>query len=211
MAARGQDDERPVRNAAGTGKRPRFRREMIFSAAAELFHKLGYRGTRLEDIGAAVGMSGPAVYRHFASKEALLTELLERHVERAQRDFKAAMEVASAPRGVLERLVRASVEHAVEESDLVATAAREIAHLSKEARRRIGRRQRAILDGWVATIRGVRPELDDNDARITAVGVAAMVAAATRVRSLASRERVVDHITSMAMAALLADAVRDQR
>ena len=51
---------------------------MIFSAAAELFRKQGYRGTRIEDIGAAVGTTGPAVYRHFPSKEALLSRAPDR-------------------------------------------------------------------------------------------------------------------------------------
>ena len=30
----------------------------------------------IEDLGAAVGVSGPAVYRHFASKQAVLAALL---------------------------------------------------------------------------------------------------------------------------------------
>lgn len=195
---------RSARNAAGSGKRPRFRREMIFSAAAELFHKQGYRGTRIEDIGAAVGMSGPAVYRHFASKEALLTELLERYVGRAQRDLEVVLGAGSSPREVLDQLVRASVQHAVEESDLVATAMHEIAHLPKDARRRIMRRQGAILGTWVETIRAVRPELGGDDARITAAGVAAMVAAAARVRGDAPDTARIDRISRMAIAALRA-------
>lgn len=204
MAARAGNASRST-GEGGPAKRPRFRREMIFTAAAELFHKNGYRGTRIEDIGAAVGMSGPAVYRHFPSKEALLAELLERAVERAQRDLQLAVEAdGSPPREVLARMVRASVAHAVEESDLVATAARELAHLPPDERRRIARRQRRIVDTWVATIRSVRPELAEDDARITAVGVAAMVAAAARVRRSAPDATRVDRITRMAMAALLA-------
>lgn len=204
MAARAGSASRSAGGAGSPAKRPRFRREMIFTAAAELFHKNGYRGTRIEDIGAAVGMSGPAVYRHFPSKEALLAELLERAVERAQRDLQLAIEADSPPREVLERMVRASVAHAVEESDLVATAARELAQLPPDERRRIARRQRRIVDTWVATIRSVRPELAEDDARITAVGVAAMVAAAARVRRSAPDAMRVDRITRMAMAALLA-------
>jgi AcrR family transcriptional regulator len=185
-------------------KRPRFRREMIFAAAAELFGKQGYRGTRIEDIGAAVGMTGPAVYRHFPSKEALLAELLERFVERAQRDLQTARAAGSSPRETLERIVRASVAHAVEESDLVALAEREIAQLAPDARRRIGRRQRAILEAWVEVLCTLRPELGEDEALVIAVGVATMVAAAARVRRLAPDERRVERIARMAMAALLA-------
>lgn len=178
---------------------------MIFSAAAELFRKQGYRGTRIEDIGAAVGMTGPAVYRHFPSKEALLTELLERFVERAQRDLQIALAGdASSPRATMERIVRASVTHAVEESDLVVMAGREIGHLPPDAQRRLGRRQRAIVDSWVDVIRTLRPDLGPEDARVVAVGVAAMVTAATRVGRQTAAEPRIERITKMAMAALLA-------
>lgn len=196
----------PARSAGqNRGKRPRFRREMIFSAAAELFRKQGYRGTRIEDIGAAVGMTGPAVYRHFSSKEALLTELLERFVERAQRDLQSALAGdASSPRETMERIVRASVTHAVEESDLVVMAGREIGHLPPDAQRRLGRRQRAIVDSWVDVIRTLRPDLGPEDARVVAVGVAAMVTAATRVGRQTAVEPRIERITKMAMAALLA-------
>jgi AcrR family transcriptional regulator len=186
-------------------KRPRFRREMIFSAAAELFRKQGYHGTRIEDIGAAVGMSGPAVYRHFPSKEALLTELLERFVERAQRDLEAALASrVTSPRETMERIVRSSVAHAVEESDLVVMAGREIGQLPPDAQRRLGRRQRRIVDTWVDVIRTLRPDLGAEDARVVAVGVAAMVAAATRVGRQTAVQPRIERITKMAMAALLA-------
>jgi AcrR family transcriptional regulator len=185
-------------------KRPPFRREMIFSAAAELFRKQGYRGTRIEDIGAAVGMTGPAVYRHFESKEALLAQLLERFVERAQKDLKSALDPSATAHENMERIVRASVTHAVEESDLVVMANREIAHLAPDARRRIGRRQRAIVDAWVEVLRALRPELSADEARVIAVGVAAMVATSSRVSPAASREQHVEWIARMAMAALLA-------
>jgi AcrR family transcriptional regulator len=177
---------------------------MIVTAAAELFHRNGYQGTRIEDIGAAVGMSGPAVYRHFASKEALLTELLERAVERSQRDLDVALTADAPPREALERIVRGAVAHAVEESDLVAIAARELIHLPSDDRRRIARRQHRILDTWVSTLCAVRPELGEDDARITAVGVASMVVSAALVRRKASGALRVERITRMALAALLA-------
>ena len=46
------------------------RREEILDAAARLFAERGYHGVSIDDIGAAVGMSGPGFYRHFAGKEA---------------------------------------------------------------------------------------------------------------------------------------------
>src|ERR1700733_6878946 len=52
------------------------RREQLVRAASRLFAERGFRSVSLEDLAAHAGVSGPAVYRHFASKEALLADLL---------------------------------------------------------------------------------------------------------------------------------------
>src|SRR5213595_3795363 len=52
------------------------RRSQLIAAAERLVAERGYLAVRLEDIGAAAGVSGPAIYRHFPNKEALLVELL---------------------------------------------------------------------------------------------------------------------------------------
>ncbi|PRC55674.1 TetR family transcriptional regulator, partial [Mycobacterium sp. ITM-2017-0098] len=52
------------------------RRGQLVAAAERLIAEHGYLAVRLEDIGAAAGVSGPAIYRHFPNKEALLVELL---------------------------------------------------------------------------------------------------------------------------------------
>jgi AcrR family transcriptional regulator len=48
----------------------------MLDAAAKLFSTRGYVDTGIDDIGEAVGVTGPAVYRHFKSKEALLVAVL---------------------------------------------------------------------------------------------------------------------------------------
>ena len=55
------------------------RRSQLIAAAERLVAERGYLAVRLEDIGAAAGVSGPAIYRHFPNKEALLVELLVGH------------------------------------------------------------------------------------------------------------------------------------
>ena len=52
------------------------RRDKLIAAAERLVAERGFLAVRLEDIGAAAGVSGPAIYRHFPNKEALLVELL---------------------------------------------------------------------------------------------------------------------------------------
>ena len=52
------------------------RRSQLLAAAEQLIAERGFLAVRLEDIGSAAGVSGPAIYRHFPNKEALLVELL---------------------------------------------------------------------------------------------------------------------------------------
>jgi AcrR family transcriptional regulator len=189
--------------ARSVRKRPPYRREMIVSAAAELFRAQGYAGTRIEDIGAAVGMTGPALYRHFPSKKALLAELLERAQERALRDVQAALDARLPARATLERIVRSAVAHAVEENDLIVMADREEQDLPAAARRRIARDRRAIVEGWLRALRDVRPELDPERALAMVAGAAALITSSARRRELdpaVGRELYA----RMAMAALLA-------
>src|SRR5688572_18009938 len=61
--------------------RPKDRKATIVAAAAELFATNGFAAVGIDDIGAAVGVSGPAIYRHFAGKDAVLAAVLLDAVE----------------------------------------------------------------------------------------------------------------------------------
>ena len=52
------------------------RRDQILATAAELFAARGFHGVSVADLGAACGISGPALYKHFPSKDAMLAEML---------------------------------------------------------------------------------------------------------------------------------------
>jgi AcrR family transcriptional regulator len=53
-------------------------KERILRAAAALFAARGFHGTSTRDIAAAVGIRQPSLFHHFASKHAILAQLLER-------------------------------------------------------------------------------------------------------------------------------------
>jgi AcrR family transcriptional regulator len=67
-------DGAPVQYASGIA-----RREEILDAASSLFTEVGFYGVSLRDIASRVGMSHPGLLRHFASKDAILFAVLDRH------------------------------------------------------------------------------------------------------------------------------------
>src|SRR5215210_2060319 len=66
----------PTAPSTRRGRAKSDRRSQLLAAAERLIAEHGFLAVRLEDIGAAAGVSGPAIYRHFPNKEALLVELL---------------------------------------------------------------------------------------------------------------------------------------
>ncbi|SPF03352.1 TetR/AcrR family transcriptional regulator [Streptomyces sp. MA5143a] len=81
------------------------RREQILKEAARLFAERGFHGVGVDEIGAAVGISGPGLYRHFAGKDAMLAELLVgisgRLLTGAKRRIAEADGSAGAARGAV--------------------------------------------------------------------------------------------------------------
>lgn len=53
------------------------RRGEILDAAIGVFHRRGYDGGTMREIADAVGVSEPALYRHFAGKEDLFEQLIK--------------------------------------------------------------------------------------------------------------------------------------
>ena len=58
----------PIESVATVRRRPKDRKAQIARASAESFSSLGYHAVSMEAIAAKVGISAPALYRHYASK-----------------------------------------------------------------------------------------------------------------------------------------------
>ena len=65
-------------------------RERLLRAAADVFARQGYDGTRVADIAATAGVSNGALYAHFGSKAELLVAALHTHGRRPLADLLAA-------------------------------------------------------------------------------------------------------------------------
>ncbi|EKF22960.1 bacterial regulatory s, tetR family protein [Mycolicibacterium hassiacum DSM 44199] len=144
------------------------RRGKLIAAAERLVAERGYLAVRLEDIGAAAGVSGPAIYRHFPNKEALLVELL---VGISTRLLDGATDVVARvvdPRAALDALIDFHLDFALEESDLIRIQDRDLSNLPDSARRLVRRKQRQYVEIWVDVLQRVRPELGEEEARVMA-------------------------------------------
>lgn len=71
-------------------------RERIAEAALTLFSEKGYLGTSMSDIAGALGMTKGALYKHYRSKEEILSHILAR-MEEADAAQATAYEMPLAP------------------------------------------------------------------------------------------------------------------
>ena len=147
------------------------RRLQLLSAAERLFAERGFLAVRLEDIGAAAGVSGPAIYRHFPNKESLLVELL---VGISTRLLAGAREVRSRgtdAAAALDGLIDFHLDFALDEPDLIRIQDRDLAYLPAAAERQVRRAQRLYVEVWVGVLRELEPGLAETDARLMAHAV----------------------------------------
>lgn len=195
-----------TRTARERGKAER--RQQILDAAAELIAERGLAGVRLEDLGKAAGISGPAVYRHFANKEAVLEELLVGISHHLLDNGSRVVEQAGTPQRALEALVDFHIDFSLTKPALIRVQGRDLASLDDAARRVVRQLQRRYVEVWVGVLRDLDPELTEDDARIKAhAGFGALNStphSSRRATSLGHgrRERTRAVLRAMAIAAL---------
>lgn len=179
------------------------RRQQLLDAAAQLIAERGFRGVRLDDLGAAAGISGPAVYRHFPSKEALLVELLGGISERLYADATDIVANASADTA-LEQLVDRQLDFALENATLIRIQDRELENLPPDARRRIRRAQRQYVETWVEVLRTLDPQRSEAQARVAAHAAFGLINSTPHSSNPTSPAQTRNTLRTMALAALRA-------
>ena len=141
------------------------RRQQILDTAAELFAERGFHGVSVHDIGAACGISGPALYKHFSGKDELLSASLTDISETLLKEGSARAAAAESPSEALDALIEWHVEFALGHPALIVVQDREWTNLAPAARRDVRALQLSYIDVWVDTVQTLRPELDHGTAR----------------------------------------------
>jgi AcrR family transcriptional regulator len=178
------------------------RRAQIRDVAARLFATSGFHGVSIEDIGGACGISGPAVYRHYISKDALLADLLVGISEHLLRGGQAA--AAEGPDALLERLVAFHLDFSVGNPDLIRVHDRDLANLGDEPRRKVRRLQRLYVEVWAEALRQVRPGLSEAEARSRAHACFGLLNSTPHSAVGLDEPALREELSTMALAALLA-------
>ena len=144
---------------------PLSRRDQILATAAELFAARGFHGVSVADLGAACGISGPALYKHFVSKDAVLAEMLVSISQDLLDIGRDRVDTAPDAPAALGALIDWHVDFALQHRPLIVVQDRDWQSLPIEARERVRALQREYVDLWAAQLRLVHPDLDLEAAR----------------------------------------------
>ncbi|MFE7629350.1 TetR/AcrR family transcriptional regulator [Kocuria sp. NPDC057446] len=155
-----QTERSPAPPTTVRGQAKAQRRQDLLTAAAALFAERGFAGVSIDDIGAAAGVSGPAVYRHFPSKQAVLGAIL---LEVSSDLLDRGREVAARspdPARRLRALIAFQVDFALHRPAVIVVQDRELPNLTDEDRRAVRALQRGYVTLWVDALRELAPARD---------------------------------------------------
>lgn len=188
--------------AAPVRRRDPDRRERILEAAAELVAQRGYHDVGMADIGAAAGVTGSAIYRHFDNKSAVLVAMFDRVIDDLSRDAGEIVTSGEPPRTVLRRLVLGQIAFVIDDRTLAQVYHNEIPNLPADDRHRLRRKQRMYLEEWVHVLALLRPEVGDAELRALAHAAIGAIQSTLFYSSGLPREQLADLMCASAEAVL---------
>ena len=184
------------------------RREALLAAAAQLFAERGFNGVSMEDLGSAVGMSGPAVYRHFEGKHAVLAALLIGVSEELLEGGEAVAQRASNGELALRALVEFHVRFALGHPEVIRVHDRDLGSLTGDDRRSVRALQRRYVEIWVEALGRVHRGADPESLRVRAHATFGLLNStpygARQMSETMTRESARALLERMALAALTA-------
>ncbi|MGC4896251.1 TetR/AcrR family transcriptional regulator [Micromonospora sp. DT31] len=193
-----------VSGDAAPTRRPKDRRNRIALAGAELFGERGYHGVSVDEIAAAVGISGPAVYRHFPNKYAILVH--------ATREVAGALLAATADpvshttEGRLDEMLRTLAAVVVSKRRVAGLYQWEGRYLTPEHRREFAATLSTLVDRLAGPLRELRPELSVEQAQLLVNAALSAFGSVTTYRAPTTGADVEHLLTRVARTLLRADA-----
>jgi AcrR family transcriptional regulator len=190
--AAGAATERPIR------RRPKDRKAQIATVAAEAFSERGYHAVGVDDIAATIGISGPALYRHYPNKYALFVHAATTTADAlrtAADDALAGLDEAAAGER-LDRLISALVTNTIEHRKLGGLYRWEGRYLQADDRTRIRNVFVHVTQCVAAPLRELRPELSAVDATTQGAATLSVMASISAHRTALATRRLHALLTS---------------
>lgn len=145
------------------------RRSAIVAVASELFSRNGYAAVGMDAIGTAAGVTGPAIYRHFPSKAALLAAVFDAII-----DAVVPAEGEPAPgtdsRAALATAIETYARGVAANRAAMAVFVREVHHLPDDQSTGLAQRQRALVHRWRELVTRVHPDWPPEQVRTAVHG-----------------------------------------
>ncbi|WP_026927794.1 TetR/AcrR family transcriptional regulator [Granulicoccus phenolivorans] len=198
-SGQGTDVVVPATRAAAKAER----RIEILAAAARLMAARGFHSVRLDDIGQEVGISGPAMYRYFDSKEGVLAELLVGISERLLAGGQQVRDADLAADEVVAGLIARHVDFVLTEPDLILIQFQDLRSLPEGPRHQVRTLQREYAEIWGDALQAQQAGLDRTEARARVHAVFGLLNSSPRLPVMAA-EDLRPILTRMALAALAA-------
>ncbi|MCW2613925.1 MAG: TetR family transcriptional regulator [Frankiales bacterium] len=199
---------RQTTTTAGAGGRERSSRQQeLVSVAARLFSERGFHAVAINDISGQLGLSGPAFYRHFPSKEALLVAVLDECITTHLEDVRDIVTSVSDPADTLLAIVANHIDFVFDQTGNIVTWRTDFSSLPEADRSRLRYLQRLYTEEWVRTLRRLRPDLDDDTARAMCHAAIALLQSPTEFTSGLPREAHAALLSRMARGALVTPPV----
>jgi AcrR family transcriptional regulator len=119
-------------------------------------------------------MSGPALYKHFVSKDAILADLLLGISQHLLTGGRAEVAGAADPHEALSALISFHLDFTLSAPDLIRVQDRDMANLGTEGKR-VRQLQRAYVEIWRSTLQETVQDLDAAGARARVQAVFGML------------------------------------
>jgi AcrR family transcriptional regulator len=190
-------------SAPPTTARGRRTRDALLDATVDLVSQRGFHSVGISEIGAAAGVSGAAIYRHYRSKEELLVAVFERVVDELLEGARTVLsEPKLSPRERLTKLVDAHVAFALAQRQVIAIYDQESHNLPPEHRRRVRRQQASYAALWVDALGAVRDHWNTAERRVAVHAMFGLINSVADQKVTVSRDRQAAMLRAMALAAL---------
>ena len=184
-------------------------RRAVLNAAADLFAERGFGGTNLADVAAALGMSRPGLYYHFASKDKLLEALIEEVTVSADVQLNELVaETEGDPQDALGQVLRISTLWVLENHVLFRVLNRAEVDLPPDLKAKHDASKKSILDYFTRIIeRGIAAgtfrRVDPHVAALAVIGMRNWSAWWYNPDGRIPKHQVADTIAEMAVHSLL--------